>query len=194
MRFLSTLLFALLAVTPLAARSTQTTHIVNDDGRTTEIRIVKERNGDHWASFARNGVRYYTSDRGVLAEVEKAMEAHRELSHEHSLLGRRHSDLGREHSELGREHSRLGREHSRLGREASRRGGDDRELERQQRAVEDKQRDLEAKQRRLEDRQRELEQKQRDLEARQRAAERESFPALEQIFERAVREGKAKRE
>jgi DNA repair exonuclease SbcCD ATPase subunit len=193
MRFLSTLVIALLAITPLAfGHSTHRTHIVDTDGN-TEIRIVRESDGESWASLKRDGVRYVTTDPAVLAEIEKATEKRRELSREHSSLGRRHSELGREHSQLGREHSRLGREHSRLSRAASRDGGT-REVERRQRELEEEQRKLEEKQRQLEVRQNELEQQQHEIEARQRIAERESYRALEQIFDRAVREGKAKRD
>jgi DNA repair exonuclease SbcCD ATPase subunit len=189
MRILSA--FLLVATAALAfGHSTHRTHEVSSDG--TEIRIVKDSDGEHWASFERNGVKYVTTDRTVLAEIEKAMEPHRRLSREHSELGRRHSELGREHSQLGREHSRLGREHSRLGREVSR-SGHTSELERQQRELEAEQRKLEEKQRKLEDRQRDLEDEQRQLESKQRAMEKDTHRAIEQIFDRAVREGKARR-
>lgn len=189
MRIRSILLCLLLAAVPLAfARSTHRTHIVNTD-TDTEVRLVRESDGDSWASFERGGVRYVTHNTAVVAEVEKALEAHRELSEEHSRLGRRHSDLGREHAALGREHARLGREHARLARRAS-----TSDVEREQRALEAEQRKLEDKQRALEDRQRDLEQQQRDLEAKQRAADRDTNRKVEQIFERAVKEGKAKRE
>jgi len=177
MRFLSTLLFAFLATTAVA-HSTHRTEIVNTSERIS-IHIVREDDGEEWASFERNGVRYVTTDSDVLAEIEKAMEKHREFSRAHSRLGRQHSELGREHSRLGREHSRIGRAASRNGMTA--------ELEQQQRELEEEQRKLEKKQRALEDQQRELEEK-------QRVAENDANRAIEKIFERAIRAGKAKRD
>ena len=191
MRLLSAVVFAVLALPQLAfghsTYSTHRTHIVDDDG--TDIQIVREDGGEQWASYKRDGVRYVTTDPTVLAEIDKAMEKHRELSRAHSRLGRQHSELGREHSALGREHSRLGREYSRLARNAG-----EAEAERLQRDLERSQRTLEAKQRELEDRQRELENKQRELEEKHRVAERDAYRAIEKIFERAVRDGKAKRD
>lgn len=177
MRIASALLFILLVTGVVAAgHNTHRTHIVNTGGD-VEYELVRS-DDEHWAAFKRNGVRYVTTDPAVLAEIETAMEAHHELSREHSRLGRRHSQLGREHSRLGREHSRLGRAHAR--------GGDVRELEKEQRKLEEKQRELES-------RQEELESEQRELEARQRVVERETNRDLERIFEKAVRDGKARR-
>lgn len=190
MRFLSTLLFVLL--TPLAFAGTHRTHIVNTDDH-TKFEFVKDSNGETWAAFTSDGIRYITTDADVLTALDKAMEKHRALSREHSHLGRKHSELGREHSALGREHSRLGREHSRLGREASR-YGDSADLESQQRELEAEQRKLEAKQQKLEDRQRVLEDEQRELEAKSRIAEADANRAIRQIFDRAIREGKARRD
>jgi chromosome segregation ATPase len=184
------LFIALLLLAPLAfAGSSHRTHIVDtDDG--FEFRYVRNDSGERWASLEVDGVRYRTEDPGVLAQIEKAMEAHREVAREHSRLGRRHSELGREHSQLGREHSRLGREHSRVSRD---RDLGEREVEQRQRELEAEQRKLEEKQRELESRQRELESEQRDLERRQRDTERAMHGELEKIFERAAREGKAKK-
>lgn len=176
MRFLSTLFLALLA--PLAfAHSTHRSHMVEDDG-STRIEVVRESDGEQWASFEKNGVRYLTTDASVIAEIDKAFAKHREISLEHSRLGRRHS-------ELGREYSRLGREHSRIGREASRSGMTE-DLERQQR-------ELEKEQQKLEDKQRALEEEQRELEEKQSAAEKDATRAIEKIFEEAIRSGKARR-
>lgn len=185
-----TAILALVLLAPLAFAGTHRTHIVDtDDG--FEFRYVHDDDGDHWASMTIDGRRYRTTDPNVLAALEKSMEPHRELSREHSKLGRRHSELGREHSALGREHSRLGREHSRLSRD---RDLSERDVEARRRELEAEQRKLEDKQRKLEDRQRALESEQRTLEAKQRDTERDMHRDIEQIFERAVREGKAKRE
>lgn len=178
----------LLLSLPVFAGGSRREHIVDDD---MELRIVQD-DDSHWASYRNDGVRYRTSDRSVLAEIERAMEPHRELAREHSRLGRKHSELGREHSQLGREHSRLGREHSRLARD--RRGLDDREIERRQRDLEAEQRKLEEKQRKLEDRQREIEDDQSEIERRKNELERRGYREIEEIFERAAREGKATKE
>ena len=176
MRILTTLLCSLIAATALA-HSVHRSHIVNTTDR-SEIRIVRD-DDDYWATFKRDGVTYITRDASVLAEIDRAMDKHREISREHSRLGRRHSELGREHSKLGREHSRIGREMSRYG--------SSRELEREQEKLEEKQRALEL-------RQQDLEREQRKLEEKQRGVEREMDRELEAIFERAVRDGKAKRQ
>ena len=176
------------AAATLAVAGVHRSHWVSSNDRTS-ITIIRE-DDDYFAKFERNGVRYVTRDAGVLAEIEKALEEKRGTSAEHRELSRRHRELGREHSALGREHSRLGREHSRLDREASSAA----DLERRRRALEEEQRALEAKQRGLEDRQRALEAEQRKLEERQRGMEKEANREIEQIFERAAREGKAKKD
>jgi chromosome segregation ATPase len=181
------LAFLLLLSLSAAAGSSHRTHIVDDD---IELRIVRS-DDEHWASYRNEGVRYRTSNASVLAELERALEPHRELGREHSRLGRKHSELGREHSRLGREHSRLGREHSRLSRE---RDLSDREVERRRRDLEEEQRKLEAEQRKLEDRQRDLESEQREVERKRSALERDAYREIERIFERAAREGKATKE
>ena len=173
-------LLSLLTVLPLAAGTHSHHHTIWTTGDSEiEIRVVREDDGDNYATFTRNGVRYITTDAGVLAEIEKAMEAHRRFSQEHSRIGRKHSEIGREHSRIGREHSKLGREMSRTGVTPE---------------IERRQRELEAEQRKLEDRQRALEGEQRELEAQQRASEKDVEKSLKSIFERAVREGKAKRQ
>lgn len=195
MRYLPIVSLVLWLAAPLATAETHshTTHITtrSDDGY--EFQYIRNSDGDTFASLRIDGVRYITRDPGVLAELEKAMEKQREISMDHSRLGRRHSDLGREHAELGREHARLGREHARLARERSS-GGDAEDIERQQRALEAEQRKLEDKQRALEDRQRDLEDEQRALEEKQRAAESDANREIEKIFQRAVREGTARRD
>ena len=190
MRILTTILCSLIAATALA-HHTHRTHIVNTTDR-SELRVVRD-DDDYWATYKRDGVMYLTRDASVLAEIDKALEKHREISREHSLFGRRHSELGREHSQLGRKHSRLGREHSRIGREMSRYGSSE-DAERRQRELEKEQGKLEEKQRALELRQQEMEREQRKLEEKQRVAERDMDRDLEQIFERAIRDGKAKRQ
>ena len=176
MRILSTILCSLIAATA-PAHHTHSTHIVNTTDR-SEIRVIRD-DDDYWGTYKRDGVTYITRDASVLAEIDRAMDKHREISREHSRLGRRHSELGREHSQLGREHSRIGREMSR--------NGSSRELEREQEKLEEKQRALEL-------RQQELEREQNKLEEKQRAEEKQMDRALEAIFERAVRDGKAKRQ
>lgn len=179
MRFLSAVLLALLVAVPSAsAGSRHRTHIVDTD-EDTEFEYVRTSDGEHWATLERNGVGWKITDPSVLAQIQKTMDKNHEISKEHSRLGQKHSELGREHSALGREHSRL-------GRTASRTGMTD-ELEAEQRK-------LEAKQRKLEERQRALESEQRALESKQRAVERESRRALYEIFDRAIREGKARRD
>jgi predicted RNase H-like nuclease (RuvC/YqgF family) len=158
----------------------------------TSLSIIKEDH-DYWAQLERNGVRYFTRDRAVLAEIEAVLEKSRDGSRDHAELGRQHAELGREHAALGREHARLGREHARLSRDAARDDGDSAEIERRRRDLEAEQRGLEAKQRELEQRQRDLEAEQRKLEAVDRAGEGDRNRRIEQIFERAVREGKAKK-
>ncbi len=182
----------LVVAATLAIAGTSRSHWVSSGDRTS-ISIVRE-DDDYWATFERNGVRYFTRDASVLAQIEQALEEKRGTSKEHSELSRRHSELGREHSAIGREHSRLGREHSRLAHDASRDGSKAADLERRQRALEEEQRALEAKQRDLEKRQRGLEEQQRKLEQRQRATEGEANREIEKIFERAAREGKAKKD
>jgi hypothetical protein len=185
MRFLSAFLItAVLALPQFASgHGSHRSHIVDtDDG--LDIQIVRT-DDEHWASYTRDGVRYVTTDSSVLEDIDKAMEKHRRIGREHAELGRKHAELGRDHAELGREHARLGREHARLAR-----SGD----EDAQRALEAEQRKLEDKQRVLEDRQRKLEAEQRELERKQKTVERESYRDIQQIFERAVREGRAKRD
>ena len=178
----------LLLATPLAfaGSSRHSTHIVNSDGLEFEIQVIRDGD-DAWATFKRDGVRYITRDESVIDAIDKAMEPQRELGQAHSELGRQHSELGREHSELGREQSRLGREHSRASRDGV--AGEER-----QRELEAEQRKLEDKQRKLEDKQRALEDKQRALEDKQRAIERDVNEKIQKIFEKAVRDGKARRE
>ncbi len=195
MRSLPLFVFALFAAAVAFGHdhSRHSTHIVNtDDG--FEFQFVREDDGDAWASLKRDGVRYVTHDRGVLEDIEDAMRPYRELSQEHSAIGRKHSELGREHSALGREHSRLGREHSRLSREVSAGRISESEADQRRRELESEQRKLEDQQRALEARQRDIEDEQRAVETKQRAAERDVNREIEKIFERAVRDGKAKRD
>lgn len=160
-------------------------------GDRTSLSIVKD-DDDYWAKLERNGVEYFTRDRAVLAEIEKALETKLHTGREHAELGRRHAELGREHAALGREHARIGREHARLSRDASH-TGDTEEIESRRRELDQEQRALDAKQRDIEQRQRDLEAEQRKLEASSRANEGDANRAIEQIFERAVRAGKAKK-
>lgn len=195
MRSLPLFVFALFAAAVAFGhgRSGHRTHMVStDDG--FEFQFIREDDGDAWASLKRDGVRYVTHDHGVLEDIEDAMRPYRELSQEHSALGRKHSELGREHSALGREHSRLGREHSKVSRDVSAGRISESEADQRRRELESEQRKLEDKQRALEARQRDLEGEQRGIEARQRAAERDVNRKIEEIFERAVRDGKAKRD
>lgn len=188
MRFLTLVLFLGAAVPVAFGGSTHRTHIVSTDDD-TEIRIVRESDGDNFATFRRDGIRYRTTDADVLAEIDKVMAKQRGVSREHAELGRRHAQLGREHAQLGREHARAAREHERLARRAG-----EKDLERLQRELEKEQREIEANQRKLEERQRALEAQQRDVESKQRLSERDARRAIEQLFERAVREGKAKKD
>jgi len=187
---IAVLILAVLIVVPVMAGRSHTvsrTHIV-DNTDDVEFLLVKDTDGDYYAEYERDGVRYRTTHTSVLAQLEDALEAHRELSDEHARLGRQHADLGREHADLGREHARLGREHSRLARD-----GESADTERRRRDLETEQRGLEAKQRKLEDRQRALESEQRTLETRQRGAEKTKYRAIEAIFVKAAGEGKAEK-
>jgi chromosome segregation ATPase len=195
MRSLPLFVFALFVATVALGdgHSRHSTHIINTDDDGFEFQFIRD-DGDAWASLKRDGVRYVTHDRGVLEDIEDAMRPYRELSQEHSAIGRKHSELGREHSALGREHSRVGREHSRISRDVSAGRISESEADQRRRELELEQRGLEDKQRALEARQRDLEDEQRAVEAKQRAAEREVNREIEKVFERAVRDGKAKRD
>jgi len=76
----------------------------------------------------------------------------------------------------------------------SAKGHGEAELDRRFRALEAERRALEAKMRELEQRQRDLEAERRTLESSSRSNEGTANRAVEQIFERAVREGKAKKD
>ena len=180
----ATLLFVAALTLTAGTRSVHRSETISD-GESRLLNIVKT-DDDYFATWEHNGKRYVTRDASVLAEIEAALAPHRELSKEHSAFGRRHSELGREHSKIGREHSRLAREHSRAAREGN--------VEARQRELEAMQRELERKQHELERRQRDLERQQRDLEAQQRTYEREADRKIDAIFERAARNGKAKRD
>jgi chromosome segregation ATPase len=180
------LIAILLFVTALPLFAGTRSHIVNTTDR-TRMEIVQESNGDSYATFERDGVRYITRDPRVLEDLAEAYAEQREISRDHAELGRRHAALGREHAALGREHARIGREHARLHH----RTGD---YEERQRALEELQRKLDRKQQELERRQQELEREQRELERRQNAVDRKADKDVEKIFERAIRDGKAQRD
>lgn len=142
---------------------------------TTSLQITRKSN-DSFAKWERNGVRYITHDESVLAAIDRLVEQKRA----HAELGRKHADLGRDYADHGREHARLARERSRAS------DGRKREIEADLRASERKQRELESRRSRLE-----LERKQLE---KTRDSFRETFDdRMDQLFERAVREGKAKR-
>ena len=185
MRALITLL--LVAVAFPATAGSKWTHTSQEvvNGETRLLHIVRD-DDDHYARWERNGVRYVTRDAAVLAEIEKALEPQRSYANAHRELGRKHRELGREHAALGREHARLGREHARASRVS------DSEL--RQRDFERKQQELERKQQALERRQQQLEREQQRLEATQKKFERDHDRAIDAIFERAVRNGKARRD
>jgi len=173
-------------VTPVVA-GTRTSRTENINGRETRLLNIIEDDGTHYATWENNGVRYRTEDPGVLAKIEAALAAQRDYSRKHSEVGRKHSELGREHSALGREHSKLGREHSRLARSSAA------DVEARQRDLERQQRDLELKQRELERRQQDLERQQHELERTRQHHEHDTDAKLDEIFQRAVKEGKARR-
>lgn len=185
---LAALLLVVVAST-LAFASVHRSHWVSSNDYTS-ITIIRE-DDDYWATFEKNGVKYFTRDASVLAELETTLQKHRKVSDAHAELGRRHAELGRDHAALGREHARRGRDHARLSREALRDGSNSADIERRRRALEEEQRRVEAQQRTLEDRQRDLEAEQRKLETKQRAIEGEKNREIEEIFARAAREGKA---
>jgi len=180
-------IITLALVTPVIAGTRSVTRSESVNGRETRLLNVVEDDGDHYATWENNGVRYRTEDPGVLAKIEDALRSQREHSTKHSDLGRKHSALGREHSALGREHSKLAREHSRLARSSSA------DVEARQRELERMQRDLEIKQRDLERRQQDLERQQRELERTQQRHEHDTDAKLDEIFRRAEKEGKARR-
>lgn len=189
MRMRLAALFLTVVAATLAFASVNRSHWVSSNDHTS-ITIIRE-DDDYWATFEKNGVKYFTRDASVLAELETALEKHRRHSDAHRELGRRHRELSREHAARGRDHARLGREHARLSRAARRDGSNAAELERRRRALEEEQRRLESQQRVLEERQRELEAEQRKLESKQRANESAKNREIEEIFARAAREGKA---
>jgi chromosome segregation ATPase len=182
MRALTPLLLLLVSLSTTAGtRSVHRSEHTSSDGESRLLNIIRT-DDDYYATWERDGVRYITRNAAVLAEIEEALDPQQELSKAHSALGRRHSELGREHSALGREHSRLGREYSRS------------HSEERQRELERMQQDLERKQQELEKRQHGLELEQQELERKQQTLERESHAKIDRIFERAVNEGKAKRD
>jgi hypothetical protein len=189
MRMLTSLA-ALLVAASLFAGTSATTRTSNHDGKVTELRIVRETDGRTYATWQRDGITFRTTDLTVIRALDESLAAQRALSANHSEFGRRHAALGREHAELGREHAELGRRHADLGRAQAR--GDAAEIEARQR-------DLEAAQAKIERKQQELEQKLRDLDSQQSALQTkhdENFTdeKIDEIFQRAVREGRAKRD
>lgn len=182
------------AVTALAGTTAvhRSERIVTGGGSTQTLLQIVRNDDDSFVRWERNGVRYITRDRGVIAAVEKAFERHTRVSREHAALGRKHAALGREHAALGREHARLGREHARAARRDH--WTSEIEAEARRRDFEAQQRTLERKQEELERKQDALEREQQALERQQRATEGETDRLVDEIFERAVREGKASRE
>ena len=148
---------------------------------TRSLSITKS-DDDYWAKLEHDGKRYFTRDKGVLAEIEAALDPKQQFSKAHAAIGRRHAEIGREHAALGREHARLGREFSRA------------KSEDRQRELERMQQELERKQQALERKQQELEREQQEVERKRQALEREANAKIDRIFERAVREGKAERD
>ncbi|HVG25925.1 MAG TPA: hypothetical protein VND45_17340 [Thermoanaerobaculia bacterium] len=181
MRALTPLLLLVAALSAFAGSRSVHRSEHTSNGKSRTISIIKV-DDDYYATMERDGIRYITRDPRVLAEIEESLDPQREISNAHAELGRRHAELGREHAALGREHAALGREHSRARSDERQR-----ELERMQQELERKQQALERKQQRLED-------EQHELERRQQAREHESEEKIDRIFERAVREGKAKRD
>jgi hypothetical protein len=181
MRALSTVLLLVLSLSLNAgSRSQHRSETIDDDGRTRLLNVIKT-DDDYFAEWERYGVRYITRDAAVLEDIENALAPRNEISKAHAKIGRRHAALGREHAALGREHARVAREHARIGTEES-----EREMERVQR-------ELERKQQVLEERQQELEREQQELERRQERIQRDADAAIDRIFERAVKDGKARR-
>ena len=170
-------ILVLALVTPLVATAKSETRLLN----------IVEDDGRHYATWENNDDRYRTEDPSVLAEIENALRPQREQSSKHSDLGRKHAALGRDHAALGREHARLGREHARLSRSASN------DVEARQREIERMQNELERKQLELERRQQDLERQQQELERTRQHHEHDTDAKMDEIFRRAVREGKAKR-
>ncbi|HEX6083670.1 MAG TPA: hypothetical protein VF266_04035 [Thermoanaerobaculia bacterium] len=181
MRTLTALLVLLVTLTLTAGTRSvsRSEHVSN--GKSRSLSIIKT-DDDYWATWELNGKRYITRDKAVLAAVEEALDPKKQFSQAHAAIGRRHAEIGREHAAIGREHARLGREFSRV------------KSEDRQRELERMQHDLERKQQELERRQQRLEREQQELERKRQALERESHAKIDRIFERAVREGKAKRD
>ena len=178
------LLPLLLLVTLTATAGTRSVHRsehTDSNGESRSISIIKT-DDDYWATWEHDGKRYVTRDGGVLAQIEEALDPKQQFSKAHAEIGRRHAEIGREHAAIGREHAALGREFSRSTSEA------------RQRELERKQQDLERKQQALERRQQGLEREQQEVERKQQALERETNAKMDRIFERAVKEGKAKRD
>lgn len=143
---------------------------------TTSLQITRSTTGDSYAKWERNGVRYITYDESLLDAIDQLSEQRRA----HAELGRKHADLGRDYAAHGREHARLARELARAS------DGRKRAIEADLRAIERKQRELETRRNRLELERKQLE-KTRDVSS-------DAFDdRMDELFERAVREGKAKR-
>jgi uncharacterized membrane protein YccC len=179
---LLTALFLLLAALATTAGTRSMHRSEHIDGKNSRSLSIIKTDDDYWATWERNGVRYITRDAAVLAQIEEALDPKQERSKSHTELSRRHAALGREHAALGREHARLGREFSHARSEERHR-----ELERMQR-------DLARKQQELERRQQGLEREQQELERKQQGLEREANAKIDRIFERAIQEGKARRD
>ena len=162
-------------------RSVHRSEHTSSNGESRSISIIKT-DDDYWATWKRDGRRYITRDRAVLAEIEEALDPKRQFSKAHSAISRRHAQLGRDHAALGRAHAALGREHSRVRSEA------------RQHELERRQHELERQQQELERRQQDLEREQQELERKRQSVEHEANAKIDRIFERAVREGKAERD
>ncbi len=181
MRALSAVLLLVLSLSLSAGtRSQHRSETIDDNGRTRLLNVIRT-DDDYFAEWERDGVRYITRDASVLDEIEDALAARNEISKAHAALGRRHAELGREHAALGRELARIARERTRMRTQER-----ERELERAQVVAE-------GQQRVLEQRQRELEREQQELDQRRERVQRDADDAIDRIFERAIRDGKARR-
>lgn len=185
-RILLTLALAVLTGTAVAA--TVENIIVRDGGHSYingngDFRdpSLEHRFGDRYAAFELDGVRYVITDEATLDKIADVIEPQVELGQKQAELGKKQAELGQEQAALGAQQARLG------ARQAGTRDSD------RQRELAEQQRELAAEQRKLGEKQRELGDEQRELGAQQREAGRRAERELEKIFEKAVRDGIARR-
>jgi chromosome segregation ATPase len=165
---------------------TTTTRTTTEDGHRTQLRLVRDGDGHRtFATWERDGIRYITHDANVMAALDEALEAQRVITRDHTELARRQAELGRQHAELGREHAELGRRYAEVGRAAA--SGNRADLDARRR-------ELDAAMAALDRKRRDLDREQRELGSAPHRDGHSVDDAVDAIFARALREGKAARD